>query len=88
MSPDMLVVVLGGAVNLVILLGVAWKGGLLLGGFQRSIEGWAEETRNLRKAADELRCTVNEHTEALARAMAILENLERRVARLENGAER
>lgn len=68
---------LGFMVNVIAILGIAWKGGHVLGGIQEAVKRWSEETHLLRLALDV-------YAPTLARTVAQLDDLERRVQRLEN----
>ena len=76
MTPSQVLVLLAAAANTLILLGVVWRGGEIIGGFRQSLTMWTEEVKGLRESRDE-------HTQILARAVAQLDALEERVKRLE-----
>lgn len=66
-------------VNTMAVLGIAWKGGQLLGRMDQTMDGLSEEVRMLRITRDE-------HSTGLARAVAMLDGLESRINRLEQGS--
>lgn len=78
----MTVVVLSAAavgllVNTLAVLGIAWRGGRVLGKMETSLESIATEVKLARQMRERM-------TEIITRAVAQLDDLERRVERLEN----
>jgi uncharacterized protein YoxC len=79
--PELSLVILGAAavgliVNTVAILGVALKGGRILGRMETSVEGLTEEVKELRRGR-------TENAQLITRAVAQLDDLERRVEHLE-----
>jgi len=75
-----LIILLAAAVGLIVntmaVLGVAWKGGHVLGRMEESVGRLSEEIHTLREAR-------HDHANVLARVVANLDDIERRVERLE-----
>ena len=77
MNPNALILAaaaIGMVVNTFAILGVAWRGGRLLGHMDGTIDRLSEEVRLLRVTRDE-------HATLLARAIQQLDDLEGRVTR-------
>ena len=79
-APSMLILVAAGiglVVNTLAILAVSWRGGRVMGSMTGTMAQLSEEVRLLRATRDD-------HATAIARAVQQLDDIERRVARLES----
>lgn len=79
---------LGLIVNTIAILGVAWKGGRLIGGMDKSIKDFGEDVGRFTTEISSLSETSKLNAENIARAAVQLDGLERRVARMESWHDR
>lgn len=76
MEPNNWIVAAGLFVNSIAVLGIAWRGGRILGSLETTMGTLALEVRDLRTTRDD-------HMGILARVVGQLDDLERRVGHLE-----
>lgn len=69
--------------SLLLISGIAWRGGTILGHFQEAISGFKTAIQMLTDDMREQRQTLVEHGELLHSTARIVNGLERRVERLE-----
>lgn len=69
--------------SLLVILGIAWRGGSILGQFQEAISGFKSALETLTEDLKDQRETLVRHGELLFSTARIVDGLERRVERLE-----
>lgn len=72
--------------SLLLILGITWRGGQILGQFQEAISGFKDAIRALTDDLNQQRDILVEHGQLIERTATHLTELDRRVVRLEGGS--
>lgn len=91
MTPSVIILIAASAgliVNTLAVLGVAWKGGHVLGQMQESLRAFTGDVEQFGRQLGELGVQTIENSETIARTTAHLDQLDKRVGRLETQQDR
>lgn len=69
--------------SLLVILGIAWKGGHILGQFQEAISGFKDAIRLLTEDLNQQRDLLMEHGRLIEHSATLLNELDKRVEKIE-----